>query len=75
MIDSKQVKNDMAVVGSDNAACATVDHLQGAATIKLKKDDKGQHHFIPLAWVASVDDKVHLSKTAAQVAKEWQTQA
>ena len=41
--------------------------------IKPPKDDKGQHHFIPLAWVKSVDDKVHVDRPGDEVMKTWTT--
>ena len=37
-----------------------------AAAIKLAKDDDGQHHYIPLDWVTSVDDKVHVDRPGKQ---------
>ena len=43
--------------------------------IKLTKNDPtagGEHHFIPLSWVARVDEHVHLSKTTEAARAEWQ---
>ena len=40
-------------------------------SIKLAKDDKGQHHYIPMKWVTSVDDKVHIDRPGGQAMKEW----
>jgi hypothetical protein len=65
------IKENMPVVGPDNDPIAVVDHLEGTDVIKLTKDRDGQHHYIPLTWVDSVDDKVHLDRTADQVLKEW----
>ena len=65
------IKEHMPVVGSDNGQIAVVDHLEGTDVIKLAKDSAGQHHYIPLTWVDSVDDKVHIDRTADQVLKEW----
>jgi hypothetical protein len=31
------------------------------------------HHYIPLTWVASVDDKVHVDRPADQAMREWST--
>lgn len=73
MIDSKQVKPDMSVVGSDNTPLALVDHLEGSTSIRLKKDGTGQHHFIPLSWVTSVDEKLHLDRSKEQAEREWKT--
>ena len=30
--------------------------MEGEDTIKLKRDDEGKHHYIPLSWVTSVED-------------------
>lgn len=70
--DTSKIQPHMPVVCSMNKQFATVDHVDGNQ-IKLTKDDKGQHHFIPLDWVTTVDDKVHLSKPGDQVMKEWKT--
>ena len=71
LVTPAQIKPDMAVVCSENGQFATVDHMQGAATIKLKKDASGMHHYIPLAWVRSVDDKLHIDRPGTQAMKEW----
>lgn len=73
MFDGNRINPDMPVVCSKNGQFATVDHTEGADFIKLKKDKAGQHHFIPMAWVKSVDDKVHIDRTGDQAMKEWTT--
>ncbi len=67
------IKPHMAVVCSENGQFATVDHVEGTDLIKLAKDKSGQHHFIPLAWVTSVDDKVHVDRPGDQAMREWTT--
>ena len=32
----------------------------------------GQHHLIPVAWVAKVHDHIHLNKDHAEVQARWQ---
>ena len=60
------------------ASCGTkigkVDHVEGDH-IKLTKNDSpdGQHHTIPLSWVAKVHDHVHLNKDHAEVQSQWQS--
>jgi hypothetical protein len=71
MIQATQIKSNMPVVCSKNGQFATVDHMDGASTIKLSKDDKGAHHFIPISWVTKVDDKVHIDRTGEQAMREW----
>ena len=70
MIRSNVIKPNLPVVGSDNVQCAVVDHMEDSDTIRLNKDEKGQHHFIPLARAESDDDKVHLSRTGADVRRQ-----
>lgn len=65
------IKDNMPVVCSDNGQLAVVDHLEGSDTIKLARDAEGEHHYIPLTWVKSVDDKVHIDRTGDQAMKEW----
>ena len=72
MQDTTKIKAHMPVVCSKGGQFATVDHVDGTQ-LKLTKDDKGQHHFIPLDWVTTVDDKVHINKPGDQAMKEWKT--
>lgn len=78
MLDSQTaeelIKPHMPVVCSEHGQFATVDHLEGTASIKLAKDTRGQAHYIPLAWVTSVDDKVHIDRPGDQAMAEWRTQ-
>jgi hypothetical protein len=71
MIDTNQIKPHTQVVGADNQVIGKVDNIQGDQ-LKLTRDEKGQHHLIPLDWVSNVDDKVHVSKNADEVKKAWQ---
>jgi hypothetical protein len=77
MLDSvtakELIKPEMPVVCSENGQFAVVDHAEGADEIKLKKDKDGNHHLIPMAWVTSVDDKVHIDRPGKQAMKEWKT--
>lgn len=68
-----QIKEHMPVVCSEGGQFATVDHLDKNNTIKLTKDDKGQHHWIPVDWVTRVDDKVHVDRPGDQAMEEWST--
>ncbi len=77
MLDSETakglIKPHMPVVCSQNGQFATVDHVEGRDLIKLAKDETGQHHYIPLTWVTSVDDKVHVDRPGKQAMREWKT--
>lgn len=61
------------MMGSSGQHIGTVDRVEGDR-IKLTKNDSpdGQHHYIPLAWVTSVEgNTVHLSKDAESAMREW----
>ena len=75
MLDSRTahglIKPHMPVVCSNNGQFAVVDRLEGRDMIKLSKDANGRHHYIPLIWVTSVDDKVHIDRPGEQAMREW----
>jgi hypothetical protein len=78
MVKSSDIKEHMEIVGSDGKHVGMVDQMEGSDRIKLtKSDDKsgGKHHFIALSTVASVDSKIHLSKSAQAAMQEWQSAA
>lgn len=78
MINATQIKEHMKVVSADGKHVGTVDHMEGSEMIKLTKNDpaaRGHHHYIPLAWVDEVEDKIKLSKSHDDVVAEWQHSA
>jgi len=77
-VDTSKIKEDLMVhakgegsmQGPSGEHVGTVDHMDGEKYIKLNKKDSadGQHHWIPVDWVESVDDKaVYLTKTHSEV--------
>ena len=72
MVNANEIKPHTPVVCSNNGQFAEVDHIEGNS-IKLKRDASGQHHYIPLSWVKSVDDKVHVDRPGQQAMQEWTT--
>lgn len=68
-----QAKEHQEVVGSDGVHVGKVDHIRGDRILltKTDRDAGGHHHSIPSSWIAKVDDKVHLSKTAAEAQQVW----
>lgn len=75
-MDTTQIKDHMEVVGSDGEHVGIVDHLDGDR-IKLTHHDSnadGHHHFLPLTAIASVDEFVTLSMTAAEATAQWETE-
>lgn len=75
MVTADQIKPHVPVVCSENGQFAVVDHMEGKDTIKLQKDKSGKHHYIPLKWVTSVDDKVHVDRPGDQAMREWSDKA
>lgn len=73
-IDKAAIRAHMPVVCSNGKQFGTVDHLDANNTIKLTKDQHGQHHWIPLSWVTEVDTKVHVDRPGEQAMREWSTQ-
>ena len=71
---ASQIREHMPVVCSNGKECGLIDHLDGNS-IKLTKDDYGQHHWIPLEWVTKVDKHVHLDRSHDHVMREWSTMA
>lgn len=73
MANASQIREHMEVVGSDGQHVGTVDKVEGNR-IKLTKNDpqaQGQHHYLPLDAVASVEqDKVRLNMTAKQAQQQ-----
>jgi hypothetical protein len=72
MQDTSKIKPHMPVVCSMNKQFGMVDHIEGNQ-LKLTKDAQGKHHFIPLDWVTTVDDKVHVNKPGDEVMQKWTT--
>lgn len=73
MVNANLIKPDTPVICSRNGVFAVVDHMEGPDVIKLKKDATGQHHYIPISWVTSVDDKVHIDRPGSRAMQEWAT--
>lgn len=75
MPDTSQIKAHMDIISSDKKTVGKVDHLEGTDKIKLTKQgspDGDHHHFIPVSWVAHIDQHVHLTKSRDEVTAHWQ---
>jgi hypothetical protein len=76
MLNIGSIKPHMPVVCSEGGQFATVDHMASDnRTIKLAKDDSGQHHYIPVSWVTKIDDAVHIDRPGDQAMREWSGEA
>lgn len=69
----RRVSEHMEVLGSDGEHVGTVDRVRGDRILLTKSDADadGRHHSIPSRWIASVDDKVSLTKTAEEARNHW----
>jgi len=69
---NNSIQPDMPVVCSEGGQFAEVDHLEGDTMIKLKRDEEGTHHYIPLDWVSSVSDgKVIVDRPGNKAKQQW----
>ena len=72
MLNTQQIQPEMPVVCSQGGQFATVDHMEGSDTIKLKKDETGQHHYIPASWVTSVENgQVKVDRPGEEAMEQW----
>lgn len=74
MNDTTKIRERMDVICSCGTKLGTVDHLDDER-IKLTKSDPsagGRHHWVPMDWVESVDDKVHLSLNSEEAMADWE---
>lgn len=73
MANASQIEEHMEVIGSDGEHVGTVDRVEGDR-IKLTKNDsqaQGQHHYITLDAVSSVEqDAVWLNLTGEQARQQ-----
>lgn len=68
-----RVQEHQEVVGSDGQHIGKVDKVHGERILLTRSDPNagGHHHSIPLSWIETVDEKVHVSKTADQAIAHW----
>jgi hypothetical protein len=71
------IREHMEVIASCGKHVGVVDHLESNSVKLTKSDPKaaGKHHFIPLDWVASVDQHVHLNKNSEEVFRDWKAES
>jgi len=65
----------MEIVGSFGGYVGKVEQVEGNC-IRLAHEDPepgGDYHFIPLKWVDSVDEVVHLNRPFDDAMREWET--
>jgi hypothetical protein len=63
----------MEVYGSCGGRVGTVNQVHGQV-LRLGRDGPdagGKHHYIPVQWVQTVGDAIHLGKTCDEVTHLW----
>jgi len=71
-MNPQQILPEMPVVCSQGGQFATVDHMEGSDSIKLKKDEQGKHHYIPTSWVTSTENgRVVVDRPGEQAMQQW----
>ena len=70
---AQRIGEHMEVLGADGAHVGIVDKVRGEHIVLTRSDPAsgGVHHAIPLAWIASIDDKVRLNLSAAEAMRQW----
>lgn len=72
MVDTSQIRNGLAVITSDAEPVGVVDTVEGDRLKLTRKDSTDNaHHYLPLAWVERVDERIHLNRTGAEVRASW----
>jgi hypothetical protein len=72
-VNAQTIREHMPVIASCGKRIGTVDRVEGSS-IKLTKSAPaahGEHRFIPLEWVESVDENVRLNKSGEEAEREW----
>jgi hypothetical protein len=72
MITPDEIRKNMEVVGNDGLHVGVIERVEGGE-IKLARNDSpdGLQHFLPLANVEYVDDRVHLNRSSTRAMAEW----
>lgn len=72
MMATGKIQEHMPVFGSCGNRLGDVDRVEGDE-IKLTRNSSGdgQHHYIPMNWVETVDSGVRLNKDCSEAKREW----
>jgi hypothetical protein len=72
MVRADQIKQHMEIVGNDGQHVGIVDRVEHDE-LRISKTDPPDrlHHFLPLANVEYVDDRVHLNRSSIRAMAEW----
>jgi hypothetical protein len=73
VVNKSRIRQRMAVYGACGEQVGAVEGVEGN-TIKLIRSDapKEGRHFLPLSWVARVDQAVRLNKRCQELLLVWE---
>ena len=73
MMRAWNIHENMEVVGSCGNHVGTVECVEGNEIRLYRSHPKAgwQHHWVPLRWVDSVDDVVHLDRESDRAHRHW----
>lgn len=74
-VEPDKLRTGMRVLDTEGVRLGVVNRIVGETTVRLKKDEKGIPHFIPLAWVTAVDESVHVDRSLVEARLQWTTEA
>jgi hypothetical protein len=71
----KKIQKAMQILGSDGGYIGKVDAIDGKSIRVAYEDPEGggDYHFLPMAWVKSVDEAVHLNRSVEEMMQTWET--
>lgn len=73
MVESDKIEPNMEIVGNDGRFIGVVDGIENDIELRLRRDDSkiSIRHFLPLATVERVDNRVHLNRSSIRAMAEW----
>jgi hypothetical protein len=72
MVHPDQIKPDMLVIGTEDSQFATIEQMEGTNYLKLKPDEAGLAHYLPLHWVSAIEaNKVKIDRSSEAAMQEW----
>ena len=74
MVNASKIRQRMAIYGSCGERVGSVERVEGN-TIKLVRNEpeaRDEDHYLPLGWVARVDQAVRLNRRCEDVLRAWQ---
>ena len=76
-LECVQIRSGMAIFCSCGTRLGTVDHVDGDMILLARHDvgSDGKRRWVPLWWVASIENRVYLFVNFEQARSDWQVEA